>query len=129
MCKQCKLKPVITLTNNKIGLCKSCFFKYFERKVNKTINDFKLINKGEKVGIGLSGGKDSTSLLYILNKLKDKKRFKLEAIAVDEGIKGYRDIALKNAEKLCKALNIKLHTLTYKKEYDYTITQLIKKIK
>lgn len=129
MCKNCKLKPVITLTNNNVKLCKSCFFKYFERKANKTLNDFKLINNGEKIGIGLSGGKDSTSLLYILNKLKDKKKFKLEAIAVDEGIKGYRDVALKNAKKLCEELKIKLHILTFKKEYGYTIAQLIKKIK
>ena len=92
MCKYCKTKPVIFLTNNKKGLCKSCFFKYFEKKVNKTINDFKLINPNEKVGVAISGGKDSLTLLYLLNKLKDKKRFKIEALLIDEGIKGYRDL-------------------------------------
>ena len=129
MCRNCDTKPVILLTNNKKGLCKSCFFRYFERKVNKTINDFKLINKGEKIGVAISGGKDSLTLLYILNKLKEKKRFKIEALLIDEGIKGYRDLSMKDAEKFCRDLKIKLNIVSYKKEFGYTLDQLIKKLK
>ena len=40
-----------------------------ERKVVETIEKYGLISDGDKVVVVLSGGKDSTSVLYILKKL------------------------------------------------------------
>jgi tRNA-5-methyluridine54 2-sulfurtransferase len=130
MCKNCKLKPVIKLPNSNISLCKSCFIKYFERKVRKTIRQYKLFKKGQHVGVALSGGKDSLTTLYILNKItKPQKTTKLTAIAIDEGIKGYRDETLKLAKKVCKELDIPLKTTSYKKEFKQTLDQILKKSK
>ena len=39
-----------------------------EGQVAKTIKDYNLISGGDKVAVALSGGKDSTSILYILKK-------------------------------------------------------------
>ena len=91
MCRNCETKPVIFLTNNKKGLFKSCFFRYFERKFSRTISQFKLIEPNEKIGVAISGGKDSLTLLYLLNKLKSKKRFRIEALLIDEGINGVKE--------------------------------------
>ena len=129
MCKRCELNPVIFLPNNTKGLCKSCFFKYFERKFNRTISQFKLIEPNERIGVAISGGIDSLSLLYLLNKLKSKKRFSIEALLIDEGIKGYRDKIIKDAKKFCKQLNVKLNIVSYKDEFNYTLDELIKKLK
>ena len=128
MCKQCELNPVIILSNSTKGLCKSCFFRYFERKFNRTISQFKLIEPNEKIGVAVSGGKDSLSLLYLLNKIKEKRRFKIEALLVDEGIKGYRDKTIKEAKRFCKELGIKLTIISYKDEFGYTLDQMLKKI-
>ena len=114
MCKNCETNPVILLTNNTKGLCKSCFFRYFERKFNKTIAQFKLIGPNERIGVAISGGKDSLTLLYLLNKLKSKKRFTIEALLIDEGIKGYRDNTIKDAKKFCKELGVKLNIVSYR---------------
>ncbi len=128
MCNRCKTKPVIKLPNSNISLCKSCFIKYFERKVRKTIRQYKLFKKGQHIGVALSGGKDSLTTLYILNKIaKPQKITKLTAIAIDEGIKGYRDETLKFAKKVCKELNIPLKTTSYKKEFKKTLDQILKK--
>jgi len=126
MCKNCISKPVIII--NTKSFCKLCFFKYFERKFNKTISKFKLIEPNEKIGVAVSGGKDSLTLLYLLNKLKDKKRIKIEALLIDEGIKGYRDKTIKDAKKFCKDLNVKLNIISFKKELKYSLDQLIKKL-
>ncbi len=129
MCKICESKPVIILSNSNKGLCKTCFFKYFERKFNRTVSKFRLIETNEKIGVAISGGKDSLSLLYLLNKIKDKKRFKIEALLIDEGIKGYRDKTMKDAKKFCKDLGIKLTIVSYKDEFGYTLDQMLKKLK
>lgn len=126
-CKNCKTNPVIVLPNSDTKLCKSCFLKYFEKKTYKTISKYKMISKQDKtIALGVSGGKDSFSLLYILNKLAEKKRvLKLKAIAIDEGIKGYRD--LKNVQKYCKETGISLYIYSFKKEFWMTLDQMVKK--
>jgi len=101
-CKRCKEKPVITLPNNNISLCKSCFIKYFESKVRKTIRQYNLFEKGETIAVGVSGGKDSLTTLHVLNKIISKQRTtKLLGILIDEGIEGYRDESIVTAKKYC----------------------------
>ena len=128
-CKNCKTKPVIQLTNNNVKLCKSCFIRYFEKKVLKTIRKFQLLDKEDNVAVALSGGKDSLTVLYILNKLASTKRnLKLTAILIDEGIKGYREHTIKDAKKFCKENKIPLKIYSFKKEFKYPLDTLIKKI-
>tara|TARA_Y100000034_G_C6903071_1_gene418232 strand:+ start:2486 stop:3385 length:900 start_codon:yes stop_codon:yes gene_type:complete len=126
MCKNCEKKPVIVISTK--PFCKSCFFKYFERKFNKTISKFKLIGSNERIGVALSGGKDSLTLLYLLNKLKSKKRFTIEALLIDEGIKGYRDKTIKDAKKFCKEFGVKLNIISFKKEMGFPLDHLVKKL-
>lgn len=56
-------------------------------KVVKAVAEFDLINDGDRLAVGLSGGKDSTFLLMILKIFADhfKKNFKLKAVHVDPG--------------------------------------------
>jgi len=127
VCKNCKTKPVIKLPNSNVQLCKNDFIKYFEKKVTKTIGKYKLIEKGDYVGVAVSGGKDSTSLLYILNKLAKKNNFKVVGIAIDEGIKGYRDQTLKDLKDFCKKEKINLKIYSFKDEFKTTLDKLVKK--
>ena len=126
-CKKCLEKPVMKLLNNE-QLCKQHFIRYFERKVLNTIKSYRLVEKNDNVGVALSGGKDSLTVLSILKKLKDKiKIFEIEAIAIDEGIEGYRDKTLETAEKFCKENNIKLNVYSYKEEFGDTLDNFLKK--
>ena len=128
-CKICIEKPVMKLTNSNVQLCKQHFIRYFERKVLNTIRNYKLIEKNDKIGVAISGGKDSLTVLNILNLLKNKtKKFEIEAIAIDEGIKGYRDKTLETAEKFCKENDIKLHVFSYKDEFGDTLDNFLKKV-
>lgn len=76
-------------------------------KVKGAIRDFNLIKEGDKIAVGLSGGKDSVILLYALNILKNilPIKFELQAIYLDLGW----DMDLTPMEEFCKQLNIPFH--------------------
>lgn len=122
----CKEKPVIALYSGE-KLCKKHFIEYFENKVFKTIRQFNLIDKEENLGVALSGGKDSLTVLSLLNNLSQRNpKIKINAIAIDEGIAGYRDQTLITAKEFCDKNNIKLRIFSYKEEFGLTLDEMLK---
>ncbi len=118
-CGKCDRKAAIVSTK---PYCKEHFIGYFENKVIATIKKFSLISKSDKVIVGSSGGKDSTSLLYIL-----QKYFKnVSAIAIDEGIPGYRNVTLEGLKRFCGSNGIPLQVYSYREEFGFTLTDAIK---
>jgi len=73
--------------------------------VRKAIDDYKMIDDGDKIAIGVSGGKDSLTLLYALSHLRRfyPKKFDIEAITVNMGLK---DMDFSQVERLCKELGV-----------------------
>ena len=61
------------------------------KKVTKAIIDYRLIEDGDRVMIGLSGGKDSWALIQILDVLRRRApiQFTLVAVNIDSGYEGY----------------------------------------
>ena len=57
----------------------------------KAIEDYHMIEQGDKIAIGISGGKDSLTLLYALSKLKEfyPISFDLVALTIDLGFTDY----------------------------------------
>jgi tRNA 2-thiocytidine biosynthesis protein TtcA len=62
------------------------------KKTTKAITDFNLIEDGDRVMVGLSGGKDSWALLQILDRLRRRAPidFSLIAVNVDSGYKEFK---------------------------------------
>ncbi|MFH0762927.1 MAG: tRNA lysidine(34) synthetase TilS [Candidatus Omnitrophota bacterium] len=56
-------------------------------RVRETIKKYGLLNKGEKVVIGVSGGPDSVALVLILNELKDEFKLNLHIAHLDHGLR------------------------------------------
>ena len=102
-------------------LCKNCFSNSILHKTSKTITKYNMIKRGNDVAVAVSGGKDSLVLLHILNKISHKLDFNIKAITIDEGIKGYREEALKLAYEFCKQLNIEHHIYSYKELFKLTL--------
>ncbi|PLY00868.1 MAG: tRNA 2-thiocytidine(32) synthetase TtcA [Desulfuromonas sp.] len=67
-------------------------FNRIRRKTGEAIGDFNLIEEGDRILVGVSGGKDSYTLLHVLDALRRKAPIKYELIAVnvDPGFPGYR---------------------------------------
>src|ERR671930_747146 len=71
------------------------------KKVTKAITDYRLIEDGDRVMVGLSGGKDSWALLQVLDVLRRRAPvgFSLVAVNVDSGYKEYKhDLIAKTCE-------------------------------
>lgn len=57
-------------------------------KVENYIRQWKMLEKGDKVVVGLSGGADSVCLFLILEELRKKIGFEILAVHVNHGIRG-----------------------------------------
>ena len=57
----------------------------------RAIDDYQMIEDGDKIAIGVSGGKDSLTLLYAMKGLQRfyPKKFELMAITVDLGFQNF----------------------------------------
>lgn len=67
------------------------------RQIGRAIADYNMIQDGDRLMLGLSGGKDSLSLLHILHHLQSYApiRFKLAAMTVDPEVEGFNPAHLK----------------------------------
>lgn len=77
-------------------------------KTLKLIKQQKLISSGDKIAVGLSGGKDSIFLLHILNQIQKfcEINFSLCAITIDMQVP---NMSLAPLEEYCKKEGIELH--------------------
>ena len=73
--------------------------------VRRAVDDYHMIEDGDKIAIGISGGKDSLTLLYALHGLQRfyPKHFEIHAVTVDLG---FQNLNLEKIKELCKSLNI-----------------------
>lgn len=111
-------------------LCKRCFISSIEDKVRATIANYKMLEFNDRIAVAVSGGKDSLSLLHILAKIeKDYPKASMVAISVDEGIKGYRDEALRLASLNCRKLNVDHHVISFKELYGYTLDEIVTRLR
>jgi len=127
LCSACKSRSAFfSRVYSGERLCKKCFINSIESKVKNTINKYKMFRFDDKIAVALSGGKDSLSLLHILSKTEEKQQnSSIIAVIVDEGIKDYRDEALKIAISNCKQLGVDYKIVSFADLYGLTLDEII----
>ena len=78
--------------------------------VRRAVSDFHMIKGGDKIAVGLSGGKDSIALLSALAGLRRfyPERFDVVAVRIDTGI-GYNEQEEKNLADYCQQIGVDYH--------------------
>lgn len=127
-CSRCDRRAVIFQRHSNRHLCRRHFVEDFERRVKLAVKKFNMIQKGDKIAIALSGGKDSVILTYVMNKLYSvRKDIELFAITVDEGIAGYRPPTVKIAKKIADELGIEHLVVSFKENFGMTLDEMVKR--
>ena len=72
--------------------------------VRRCVDDYNMIEEGDKIAVGVSGGKDSLVLLTLLAGLREyfNKPFELEAITIDMGL----GMDYTGVEQLCREISV-----------------------
>jgi uncharacterized protein (TIGR00269 family) len=122
-CLLCGKRAAVLLPYGPQRFCEYHFMRLVEKRVKRTVRHHKLIKPRERIAIALSGGKDSTFLFHIIHKFFCHSN-ELIAILVDEGIKGYRDKALRVAKKNCKALGVDHRYVSFKEIFGMTMKRI-----
>lgn len=127
-CNYCSARSAV-LKRPKTGekICKECFFAHFELEVHQTIVGNALFQRGERVAIAASGGKDSTVLAHVLTKLNRAHNYGLNLflLSIDEGITGYRDDSLESVKRNQSDYDVPLLIVGYKELYGWSMDEIV----
>lgn len=120
-CTKCGGSPFYARRYSGEVLCQACFRASIVEKTRRTIAKYGMLRRGDKVGVAVSGGKDSLSLLEVLSSLSEVKGYELVALTVDEGVDGYREESIEHADWLAKKLGVTHVVVSYKELYGFDL--------
>ncbi|MFH1013890.1 MAG: TIGR00269 family protein [Thermoplasmatota archaeon] len=99
---------------------------YINRRVKRELRQQGKTPSNTKIGVAVSGGKDSLVTLHILHELYSKRPdIEIVALTVDEGIKGYRDESIPVVQKNCNLLQIDHHVISFKEAFGFSLDEAI----
>jgi uncharacterized protein (TIGR00269 family) len=87
-----------------------------------------MFKEDDRIAVAISGGKDSAVLLHVLHQIEKKyPQSEIVPVTIDEGIRGYRDQALKSAEELAKSLGLSLQIFSFEALFEYSLDQIVQR--
>ena len=102
----------------------------FEDRVRTAIGRYGMLGPRDKIAVSLSGGKDSLSLLHILERIeREFPHTEILAITVDEGIGAHREEGIRAAAEACRRLGVEHVVVSFKELYGATLPDILKAIK
>lgn len=127
-CTRCKKRPSIFFRPySGEKLCQHCLIASIEGQVRRIISKYAMFKPDDRIAIAVSGGKDSVALLHLLTRIeKEFPAAEVVAITIDEGIRGYREEAIRIAEENCRIFGVEHIICSFKDLYGYTLDEITK---
>ena len=125
LCSKCRRQAVLYQRYSGLHLCKAHFIADFEAKAKRAIRTHRWIVPHDRIAVALSGGKDSSALLYFMKKLVGERRdITLSAITIDEGIDGYRDNRV--AARIAESIGTELIVASFQEMFGVTVDEVVR---
>tara|TARA_B100000315_G_scaffold242657_1_gene265089 strand:+ start:160 stop:1104 length:945 start_codon:yes stop_codon:yes gene_type:complete len=124
-CSKCKKNSVYQRAYSGEKLCGDHFMVSIIEKTRKTISSYNMMKYGDTLAVAVSGGKDSLSLLDVLSKLTSIHGEKIIVVTVDEGIKEYRDEAVKLSSDMVSNLGLRQEIVSFKSLFGFTLDEAL----
>lgn len=120
-CKLCgQLKDGIVLKHYNLKICLECFPGFFKKRIQETIEKFKMFNKRDCLLVGISGGKDSMSATKALKDLG----YNIYAIHINAEMGKISEESEKIVQNFCHKENIPLKIIKLKEEFKASLEEL-----
>lgn len=107
-----KNKAAVFLPHHRLALCKKHFLQWFEKRVEKTIKQFKMFSKKDRILVAVSGGKDSLALWNALTNLG----YTADGFYIDLGIDNYSQDSKQLAVNFSSKIGRPLHIVSLREE-------------
>lgn len=122
ICSKCHRPAVAFIRYNGTHLCSDHFSLYVEKRVKKTIKKQGKTPRHSRIGVAVSGGKDSLVALLLLRKIFFKRPdVEVNAISVDEGITGYRNKSLEKVKEACMQWDIPYYESSFEEDIGWSM--------
>ena len=116
-CRVCRGEAVIDVRRHNANFCAPHFIHHCEEQVAKTIADFEMMSKHERVLVAVSGGKDSLGLWDLLLALG----YSVDGLYIGLGIEGYSDESGVYARQFAKERDVTLVEVDLVDEYGFDV--------
>lgn len=90
------------------AVCPECYPLFFQRRIASTLRRYGMTQRGDTLGVAVSGGKDSAALLHALCHLRQRLRVTVVALHVDMGLGEYSERSLQTVRALVEPLAVPL---------------------
>jgi len=126
LCDLCRSRDAVVRHHHSgLRLCRTCFFTNIIARVSGEVFRHGLIRYGERILMGISGGKDSFVLLDILSKIYDPSR--LGGVTVIEGIEGYnRAEHIDEIRRAARERGVEIHVVSIKEIWGASVDEMVR---
>jgi uncharacterized protein (TIGR00269 family) len=124
-CDKCRGQAIIHQKYSGLHLCQNHFEEDVHRKIRESLRKTGIFYRHAKIALALSGGKDSSTLLYVMKTLfSNRKDIEIVAVLIDEGIAGYRGQTLEHGRALAERLEVPYVEKSFRETFDATTDEV-----
>ncbi len=116
-CRRCKAPAVIDIRRHNAAFCKDCFLHHCREQVRRAIDEYDMLQPGERVLVAVSGGKDSLALWDLLRELG----YDADGLYLGLGIGDYSDESGRYVRDFVTSRGLKLYEVDLREDHGYDI--------
>ena len=116
-CRVCRGPAVIDLRRHNANFCADHFLRYCDQQVAKAIDDFDMLQPGERPLVAVSGGKDSLAVWDLLV----RAGYAAEGLYVGLGIGSYSDRSAEHARRFAADRDLRLIEIDLRADHGYDV--------